>query len=295
MHPELKRLGRIGLGCVTFGREIDEESAFRIMDRAMDLGITLFDTAEAYGGGESEKIVGRWLQSRGVRRDVVLLTKALPRFTRSHVRDALAGSLDRLGTDSVDLYMFHRFDPDTPVEEAVAAMDDAVKSGGARTGGYSNYTAAQLQAALGVGGMRPAAIQSIYNLAAPGINEDLLPLCVREKIGAITYSPLGAGFLAGKYTPDRSAFPKGSRFDVIPGHADVYFSERNFRVVERLHGMSARVGVPAVRLAMGWVFQNPAVTTVLVGARNVGHLDNAVAALKMSFPPEWLTEMNAWD
>ncbi|MEO8129494.1 MAG: aldo/keto reductase [Bryobacteraceae bacterium] len=299
MHPELTGVGRIGLGCVTFGREIDEDSAFRIMDHAMEIGISLFDTAEVYGGGESEKIIGKWMQSRGVRRDVFLLTKVFTNFTRSHLKEALEGSLDRLQTDSLELYMFHRFDPETPMEEAVAAMDDAVKSGRAHACGCSNFSAVQLRTLLEIaraGGITgPAAIQSNYNLAAPGIAEELLPLCVREKIAAITYSPLGAGFLTGKYPADRAAFPKGSRFDVIPGHADVYFSERNFRVVDQLHAMAARVGVSAVRLAMGWVFQNPAVTTVLVGARTTRHLDNAVEALQMNFPPEWLAEMNAWD
>lgn len=290
------RVGRIGLGCTTFGREIDEEAAFRIMDHAIESGITLFDTAESYGGGQSreyrrqnlgvddqrevsgemhspEKIIGKWLQSRGVRKDVVLLTKVFTNFTRSHVKDALEASLNRLRTDWVDLYMFHKFDPGTALEEAVAAMEAS------RLAGLQRFEA----------------IQSNYNLAAPGIAHDLLPVCVRENIGVITYSPLGAGFLTGKYTPDRSAFPKGSRFDVVPGHAEVYFSERNFRIVELLGEMAAWVGVLAVRLAMGWVFHNPAVTNVLVGARTIAHLDNALTSPHMDFPPEWVAEINAWE
>lgn len=316
------RVRRIGLGCATFGREIDEETAFRIMDFAMESGITLFDTAEAYGGGQSresrrqylgvaderevsgemhssEKIIGKWLESRCVRKEVVLLTKVFANFTRAHVKEALEASLQRLRSGCVDVYMFHKFDAATALDESVAAMDEAVKSGGARAAGCSNFTAPQLRAtveACRVGGFHCIdAIESNYNLAAPGIAQDLVPLCVRENIGVITYSPLSAGFLTGKYTGDRAAFPKGSRFDVVPGHADVYFSERNFRIVELLRAMAARVGVPAVRLAMGWVFQNHAVTSVLVGARTIGHLENALAALRMDFPPEWLTEMNGWE
>ena len=144
--------------------------------------------------------------------------------------------------------MFHKFDPAT-------RLDGAVKSGRVRAAGCSNFTAQQLTAAVEVSRLaglnRFEAVQSNYDLAAPGIIQDLLPVCVRQNIGGITSSPLSAGFLTGKYTPDRSAFPTGSRFDVVPGHADVYFSERNFRIVELPGAMAARVGVPAVREPSG--------------------------------------------
>ena len=110
----------------------------------------------------------------------------------------------------------------------------------------------------------------------------------------MSYSPLGAGFLSGKYTPDRGAFPQRTRFHVIPGHADIYFSDRNFATVEKLHAFADRVGVPALQLAIGWVLQNPAVDTVLAGARSTTHLDNAIAAEALDFPGEWYTEMNSW-
>src|SRR5207344_2765205 len=129
-------------------------------------------------------------------------------------------------------------------------------------------------------GLKPfQVIENNYNLAAPDLEREILPLTRREQIGVLTYSPLAAGFLTGKYTPDRSAFPKGTRFDVVPGHADVYFSERNFRIVDRLREMAERVAVPAARLAMAWVLKNASVNTVLVGARTTAHLDNAVAAI----------------
>ncbi|HMC65076.1 MAG TPA: aldo/keto reductase, partial [Gemmataceae bacterium] len=119
-------------------------------------------------------------------------------------------------------------------------------------------------------------------------------LASSEGIHVLTYSPLGAGFLTGKYTPDRSSFPRGTRFDVVPGHADVYFSARNFRIVDRLRDMSERVAVPVARLAMAWVLKNPSVNTVLVGARTTAHLDNAVAAIHMDLPQTWYDEMNSW-
>jgi aryl-alcohol dehydrogenase-like predicted oxidoreductase len=114
-------------------------------------------------------------------------------------------------------------------------------------------------------------------------------------VAVVTYSPLGAGFLTGKYTPDRKAIPKGTRFDVIEGHADIYFSDRNFRVVERLRQKAQATGIPMVCLAMGWVLRNPNVTSVLVGARTTAHLDNALLAQTMDFPESWITEMNSWN
>ena len=322
---ELGRSGiqasRLGLGTGTFGREIPEETAVQIMDYAVEHGITLFDTAEAYGAGQareyrrnylgvddvrevsgemhsSEKIVGRWMRSRGTRKNIVLVTKVTTNHTRQHVREAISASLDRLQTDSADVYLYHSYDAGTPVDEAVAALDEVIKAGLARAGGCSNYSGEQLQAALDSsrrqGAARFEVIESIYNLVAREIEQDVLPITTRESIGVFGYSPLGAGFLAGKYTPDRNAFPKGTRFDVIPGHADVYFSERNFRWVGLLHQMAQRVGVPPLRLAMAWTLQNPAVTTVLVGARTLAHLDNAFAALGTPFPPEWLAEINSW-
>jgi aryl-alcohol dehydrogenase-like predicted oxidoreductase len=334
---EVRQLGRsgvaasrIGLGCTTFGREIDEDEAFRIMDHAVERDIRLFDTAEAYGGGQareyrksylgiddvrevsgethsSEKIIGRWLQSRGTRQQITLLTKVTSDFSPAHVRQALAGSLERLQTDFVDLYLYHQFDAKTPVDEAMAAADECVREGLARAMGCSNYTGVQLAAALEAsrsrGGTwdRPSSlssrfevIESNYNLAVRAIEQDVLPLAQKESIGVITYSPLGAGFLTGKYTPDRSAFPKGTRFDVIPGHADVYFSERNFRIVEKLHELSRRTGVSAVHLAIGWVLQNTQVDVMLVGARTISHVDNAIAASEMQFEPEWLDVMRGW-
>ncbi|MFN7919939.1 MAG: aldo/keto reductase [Bryobacteraceae bacterium] len=309
------RCGRIGLGCATFGREIDQDQAFRIMDHAVEHGISLFDTAEAYGGGQarayrknqfgtederevsgemhsSEKIVGRWIRSRGARDKIVLLTKVTANFTPAHVREALAASLERLQTDVIDLYLYHQFDANSPVAEAAEAADEGVRRGFVRAAGCSNYTGAQLTAALDEARARSFArfevVENNYNLAIRDIETDLLPVTQRESIGVITYSPLGAGFLTGKYTADRNAFPKGTRFDVIPGHADVYFSDHNFAVVENLRKASEQSGIPATKLAMAWVLRNPSVDVVLVGARTIAHLDNALSALELADLPSAL-------
>jgi aryl-alcohol dehydrogenase-like predicted oxidoreductase len=315
-------VSRIGLGCTTFGREIDEATSFQILDYALAKSITLLDTAEAYGGGQareyrrrslgvddvrevsgemhsSEKIIGRWLTSRGCRDQIVLQTKVSTNFTQAHVTAAVDASLERLQTDFIDLYLFHSYDPNTPLEEALEAMTRVIQAGKIRAAGCSNFAADQLRSTLQIsrrnGLARMEVTQPNYNLVCREIEADLLPLCREQDVAVITYSPLGAGFLTGKYTPDRKAIPKGTRFDVIEDHADIYFSERNFRVVDRLRQKAQATGVPMARLALGWVLRNPDVTSVLVGARSTSHLDNALQAMTMDFPEAWAVEMSGWD
>jgi aryl-alcohol dehydrogenase-like predicted oxidoreductase len=313
-------VSRLGLGCATFGREIDEECSFRIMDYALKEGITLFDTAESYGGGEarayrrrifgiddvreatgeehsSEKIIGRWLKNTGCRDQVTLQTKITTRFTRAHVAEAVDASLERLQTDVIDIYLFHSFDARTSLEECLDAMTFVLKAGRVRVAGCSNFTLPQLRKALEIsqhlGLTRLEVIQSIYNLVHPEIEGDVLPFCREQHVGVVTYSPLGAGFLSGKYRSDGSAFPKGSRFDVIPDHANDYFSVKSFKLVARLRQKAESYGIPMVQLAMKWVLHNPDITSVLVGARTTAHLDNALKVLKMEVPDECLAEIRS--
>ncbi|SDS47145.1 aldo/keto reductase [Opitutus sp. GAS368] len=313
-------VSRLGLGCTTFGREISEAEAFALMDYALANGITLFDTAEAYGGGQarayrraqlgiddtrevsgemhsSEKIIGRWFRARGTRDRITLVTKVTRDFRAGHVRQALEASLARLQTDHADLYLYHSFDPASPVEEAAIAIDSVIRAGLTRAGGCSNHSGPQLQAALEASRSRGlhgfTTLQLPYNLLqnAP----EALPIARQARLGIMAYSPLAAGFLSGKYTPDRATMPKGSRFDVIPAHADIYFTERNFRRVQLLHRLAQSVGVPALQLALAWVLRDPLVDTVLVGARTQAQLDNALAAQRLELNPEWLAGIATWD
>ena len=151
-----------------------------------------------------------------------------------------------------------------------------------------------LKASAAGGHERFEAVQPRYSLATPEAEDDVFPTCRQEQIAVTTYSPLAAGFLSGKYSPDRSKFPKGSRFYIKPGHADAYFSERGFRIVDRLREKSKALGLPMVRLAMAWAMAHPDVTSVLVGARTADHIDNALAALEMGMPPDLRAEMSAW-
>lgn len=278
----------VGLGCVTFGREISADMAFAIMDHAAAQGITLFDTAEAYAAGASEQIVGRWLKARNCRDRVVLTTKVTGALTRRRILNSADSSLHRLQTDRLDLFLLHRWDPDTPLDETLEALESLVAAGKTRYVGCCNYTAAQVGQALALqerrGWRRLTAIQSNYNLAVRDIECDLLPLCARKHIGVISYSPLGAGFLTGKYRSG-APVPKGTRFDIIPGHQDIYFSEARFRVMEGLRAQAEALGVSMAHLAMAWVFGQLGIDSVLVGARNTAHLDTALAARNFFLPP----------
>lgn len=299
----------IGLGCVTFGREIDPDTAFEIMDHTMERGINFFDTAEGYSSGRvpSEKVVGDWMRSRGVRDEVTLCTKVSSGGAGENVRRALAQSLDRLQVDKVEIYKAHSAFQDAPFEEYIGAMNEGVEEGRIDVIGCSNFRAGQLREALDLsdanGWARFQITQPPYSLARSDnpshldrveAETEFFPLCVREGVGITPYSPLAAGFLAGKYTPDRAKFPKGTRFDVVPGHADIYFEDRNFELVEKLRAKSEEIGVPMVRLAMAWVMANKSLTSVLIGARRTEHVDNAIEAMNMNLSSDLHAEMSAW-
>ncbi len=282
-------LSRIGMGCVTFGREISEDLSLEILDYAWENGITVYDTAESYGGGASERIVGKWLRTRGLEKQATIATKASLRFDRRGIEEALNRSLERLQLDSVAIYLLHRYDAATPLEESLAALTDGIARGLIRCAGCSNFSADRLAAALEIAALEVT--QPIYNLVARDIETDLLPLCREREIAVMSYSPLGAGFLTGKYSP-QTPIPQGSRFSVIPGHAKIYFSPEKFGIAAGLRRLSAATGSSPSRLALGWALHNPLVDCVLIGARTVAHVQNAIEALRRPLPAAWIEEMD---
>ncbi|MBU6335737.1 MAG: aldo/keto reductase [Chloroflexi bacterium] len=285
---ELRTLGRdgplvspLGLGCVTFGREIDRDAAFAVMDRALERGITLFDTAEVYARGASETIVGEWLAARGARQQVVLATKVAGALTRERVLASAEASCRRLQTDAVDLFQLHRWDPDVPLDETLGALEALVQRGLARAVGVSNYAAWQVAKALWLQDRRGATplrtVQLNYNLVVRDIEREHLPLAADQGLGVLSYSPLGAGFLTGKYQRD-AALPAGTRFAVAPGHDEIYFSERNFTILDGLRRCATAWGLPLPQLALAWVLGRPGITCVLIGARTPAHVDQVFTA-----------------
>lgn len=267
------QVSSIGLGCVTFGREIDRQTSFEILDHALERGINLLDTAAAYAAGASETVLGDWLSERGVREQVVLATKIAGTLDKGCILASVEDSLRRLKCDCIDLFQLHCWDEATPLDETLEALEMLVEQGKARYVACSNWTAAQLSQGLPL----MVSVQPPYNLVQRGIESDLLLLCQRESIGVISYSPLGAGFLTGKYRRDGEV-PAGTRFDVIPGHQPIYFTDEGFAVVEKLKRASEESGNSMVELALAWAISRPGVTSVLIGARNTGQVDQAFVA-----------------
>ncbi len=290
------RVSALALGCMTFGREIDEAAAQPIIDRALDAGINFFDTADVYGRGASEEIVGRALKDR--RDQIVLATKFFGPMgdapndkgaSRYHVMNSIRASLRRLQTDHVDLYQVHHFDPATPLEETLRALDDLVRAGQVRYIGCSNFAAWQVVRALRIADRehysRFISVQPRYNLVFREPEMDLLPMCASEGLGVIPYSPLAGGFLTGKYAPG-APIPAGTRLATAPFYQDIYVKDRNYRVVQALDRYAVQRGVPKEQLALAWVMSHPAVTAPIIGARTVAHLETALAALDLRMTNE---------
>lgn len=283
----------IGLGCVTFGREIDAATSFGILDHARERGINLLDTAAAYHSGASERVLGEWMADRRCREEFVVATKAHLPLTREALHNAVEGSLARLRVGAIDLFQCHAWDEATPLEETLGALRELRDEGKIRHAGCSNWSAEQLGRALALAAddsalARLISLQPPYNLVQREIESDTIPLCARESVALLTYSPLAAGFLTGKYRRDGEV-PAGTRFDVIPGHQPIYFTERGWKVCEGLGEIAAREGRSAISLALGWAMRRPGITSVLVGARHRGHLDQALGA---DCPPELGEELD---
>ncbi len=316
-----RTISAIALGCANWGRDIDEESSYRLMDYAVEKGITLFDTAESYGGGQSrqdridamgvddrrevsneisssEKIIGRWLRRTCARDEVTIQTKVDTGGSAENIPKALGGSLERMRIDYVDIYLMHEPDPDTPIAETLEAMDAEVKSGRVNVIGGSNYTAEQLREALAASASgnyeRFEIVQPEYNLIRGKSDEELFPLCEREGLAVTPYNPIGAGFLAGEYPRDRSLLPRGSRFDIVPGYTNRYFTEGNFQVLDRLREKANELGVHMASLAMAWVMTDPVVTAPIIGAKTTAHIDGALAAYEMGLDSSLRSEMADW-
>lgn len=284
--PAKLRVSRIGLGCVTFGREIDETAAHRMLDGAFERGINFFDTASAYSQGASESIIGRWLASRRPPAgSVTVATKLLPPYEPARITEMIGASLQRLGVATIDLLYFHQWHATAESPAALAALDALVRAGKVRALGASNYNFQQLETALALqeqhGLARFSVVQNNHNLAVRDVSAEFRQFCAARKIAIVTYSPLGAGFLTGKH---RHGVQPGSRFDLVPGHQNVYFHEESYRRLARLEEVAARTGHSQAHLALAWALHQPGVASVLVGGRTPAHLDQALAAMAFDDP-----------
>ena len=300
---EFRRLGSTGtivsaqcLGTMTFGAESTEEVSHAQLDRFVEAGGNFIDSANVYSRGVSEEIIGRWLASRpGVRDQLVIATKG--RFamgdspndaglTRTSLSRALDASLRRLGLETIDLYQAHAWDPLTPIEETLRFFDDAVRAGKIRYAGVSNFLGWQLQKAsllTTFHGLAPiVTLQPQYNLLVRDIEFELVDVCSNEGIGILPWSPLAGGWLTGKYTRDQA--PTGAtRLGEDPERGMEAYGPRNaqertWQVIDAVREVAEGRGVPMSQVALAWVADRPAVTSVILGARTMEQLDDNLGA-----------------
>jgi aryl-alcohol dehydrogenase-like predicted oxidoreductase len=291
---------------MTFGLQCTEEVSRAILNRAADGGVTFLDTADAYpvGGdlttrGRTEEILGRWL--KGQRANFIVATKCFAQTgpnpfdqgtSRRHILDAVDESLRRLQTEWIDLYQLHGYDPETPIDEVLEALDTLVKSGKVRYIGCSNWLAFRLARAIGRSEVKQLArfdsVQPRYNLLFREFERDLFPLCLEEGIGIIPYNPLAGGLLSGKHDSSKPP-PPGTRFtlaNAAQNYQQRYWHEREFASVDQIRGVAADAGIALPTLAVAWVLSQPAITAPIVGASRPEQLDATLAALDTPLPDD---------
>ncbi len=302
-------LGRTGVkvsqlcfGTMSFGDVADEETSAAMFHRCREVGINFFDCANVYAGGRSEEILGRLIA--GCRDEVIVTSKVhFPTgddvnargLSRRHITLAVEASLRRLGTDRLDVYFVHSFDPHTPIEETLRALDDLVRQGKILYPGVSNWAAWQIATALGIsaceGLARFACVQPMYNLVKRQAEVEILPLARAAQMGVITYSPLGGGLLTGKYGATRR--PENGRLVENQMYVERYGDPAYYEIAERFTAHARERGLHPATLALAWVMAHPDVTAPLIGARNVGQLEASLAALEVEMTPAWRAEISA--
>lgn len=302
-------LGRTGIkvselcfGTMSFGSTSDEATSREVYAACRDRGITFFDTANAYSGGEAERILGRLIADE--RDELIITTKVAAKvgagpndrgLSRRHIRRQVEESLGRLRTDRIDVYFVHQFDDDTPIDETLRALDDLVRDGRVLYLGASNWAAWQVATALGVSALRDlarfAVLQPMYSLVKRQVEVEILPLAQAEGLGVIPYSPLGAGLLTGKYARDRR--PDAGRLVENDMYARRYGQESYLEVAERFTAHARDRGVHPATLAVAWVAAHPAVTAPIIGARDVGQLLPSLDAADLEIDDAWWREISA--
>jgi aryl-alcohol dehydrogenase-like predicted oxidoreductase len=306
---EYRRLGRSGLkvseiclGTMTFGRDTDETEARRLVDIALDAGVNFFDTADSYGSGRSEVMLGKALKGR--RRDAIVATKFFnpmgpgpndSGMSRVHIMNAIEDSLKRLQMDYVDIYYIHHVDVQAPIEEMLRALDDLVHQGKVRYIGCSNYETWRLSEALWISDTRNLArfecYQPQYSLVVRDIEQELIPLCQYKGLGVVVWSPLAGGFLSGKYKPGQRRLP-GTRSEENWAYPEAYFASNADETLQALLEVAEQMGHSSAQVALRWILEQPAITSAIVGARNSQQLEDNLQVAQWRLEDESLARLN---
>jgi aryl-alcohol dehydrogenase-like predicted oxidoreductase len=306
---EYRVLGRTGVkvsqlcfGTMSFGSTADEETSAAMFHRCREAGINFFDCANVYAGGRSEEILGKLIAD--CRDELVITTKVASAagddvnasgLSRRHILMAVEDSLRRLGTDRIDVYFFHKFDDDTPIEESLRAVDDLVRHGKILYPAVSNWAAWQIAKALGIsareGLARFECTQPMYSLAKRQAEVEILPLAQAEQLGVTPYSPLGGGLLTGKYGVGKK--PESGRLVENQMYMKRYSLEQYYETAERFTAHAKERGLHPATLGVAWVMSHPAITAPIIGARNVEQLESSLAAVEVAMTDEWRDEISA--
>jgi len=290
-------------GTMTFGSEADEVESTRMFHRCREAGIYFFDCSNNYSDGRAESILGKLIS--GCRDEVFITSKVSQRVgkdinalgsSRRHIMWSIEQSLSRLKTDRIDLYFIHHFDPLTPMDETLRALDDLVHQGKVLYLGVSNWAAWQIAKALGIserkGLARFECIEPMYNLVKRQAEVEILPLAQSEKLGVIPYSPLGAGLLTGKYS--NHAKSATGRIAEKSQYSQRYSNPKYYEIAEKFTNYAQELGVKPGMLAISWVMANPAITAPIIGARNLAQLEDSLAAANFQMEPEMLDRITAF-
>ena len=303
------RVSELCLGAMTFGRETEEKLSFQILDKFVSSGGNFIDTADVYSQGLSESILGRWLKNQN-RDDLVIATKV--RFpmgkgpndvglSRKHILSGIDASLKRLGTDYIDLYQVHRWDPDTPLEETLSTLNDLVKAGKVRYIGCSNFKGWHLQKAIDISnnnGWEPfTCIQPLYNLLDRVIEWELIPVFLNEGLGIIPWSPLRGGWLSGRYHRGMQGPTEGSRVHTAGKLGwsetwDVYANERTWSIIDEMCAVAKDVGKEPVQVALRWLLERPGVTAPIIGVRTMSHLESNLGSIGWKLGDLHMSKLN---
>jgi len=297
------KVSRLCLGTMSYGSAewrkwvLSEEEGRPFIKRALDLGITFFDTADMYSIGGSEDFLGRAIKDFAVRDQVIIATKVYYRtgpgpndqgLSRKHIMDAVHASLRRLRTDYIDLYQIHRWDYQTPIEETMEALNDIVRSGKARYIGASSMFAYQLASAQHIaerrGWTKFVAMQNHYNLVYREEEREMIPYCRQEGIGIIPWSPLARGFLAGNREKNKTGATQRSLSDDYAHQ--LYYRDTDFQIVDRVALLAKKKSCKPIQIALAWLLHKPGITAPIIGATRLDHLEDAVAALAISLSEE---------
>ncbi len=298
------RVSAVGLGCNNFGQRTDKETSRKVIHKAIDLGITLFDTADIYAGrGGSETVLGEVLGDR--RKDIVLATKYSKAMSddgtrqgasRRYIMNAVEDSLRRLKTDYIDLYQQHDFDPLTPIEETLRTLEDLIRQGKVRYIGCSNFPAWRIaEAQLTARGINTHAFvscQDEYSLIVRGIETDLLPAAQAYNLGLLPFFPLASGLLTGKYKRGETA-PADTRFAKMKSLGDRYMTEANFDIVQKLQDFVNARGKTMLELSFSWLASRPQVSSVIAGATRVEQIEQNAKAVSWKLTAEEMAEIDA--